>query len=239
MTAIYVTAIYKIYDRPYADEVWSRFQTLAERVPIYLFCSAEDVPRAMVIADATNNVTVHVKEFETFACHPILLKAPNLPEKRSEEKDTHNFMILMNAKTECLKLAKDAHPEHDYYVWLDAGISKIFTIPMASFAYLTRTMPLIQTDKIIIPGCWDYTVQGILVTKYVNWRFCGGFFIVPRQHVDTFHTKMICAIEEVVSAADCAIWETNVWAYMELRLPIKWMHGDHNETLFVILEQMK
>jgi len=239
MSTIYVTAIYKIYDRPYAEEVWSRFQVLAETVPIHLFCSTEDVSRATAIADATGNVTIHVKEFETFECHPILSKAPHLPEQRSPEKDTHKFMILMNAKTECLKLAKDAHPNHAYYVWLDAGISKIFKLPLASFSYLTRTLPKIQTDKIIIPGCWDYTVQGVLVTKYVNWRFCGGFFVVPAAHVNTFHTKMIGGIQEVVSAANIAIWETNVWAYMELRLPIKWMHGDHNETMFVILEQLK
>jgi hypothetical protein len=236
MSVIYVTAIYKIYERPYAEEVWSRFQTLAETVPVHLFCSAEDVPRASAI---TGNVTIHVKEFETFECHPIMMSAPRLPEQRSKEKDTHNFMILMNAKTECLKLAKDAHPNHDYYVWLDAGISKIFQVPFASFSYLTRTMPQIRTDKIIIPGCWGYAVQGILVTKYVNWRFCGGFFVVPNAHVDVFHTKMIGAIQEVVSAADIAIWETNIWAYMELRLPIRWMHADHNETLFVILEQLR
>jgi hypothetical protein len=100
-------------------------------------------------------------------------------------------------------------------------------------------MPKIKTDKIIIPGCWNYSVQGVLVTKYVNWRFCGGFFVVPKEHIGVFHTKMICAIQEVVSAADIAIWETNVWAYMELRLPIRWIHADHNETLFAMLEKFR
>ncbi len=236
MSTIYVTAIYKIYERPYAETVWQRFQELANTVPIHLFCSEADRERAQSIR---GDITIHVKEFNTFTCYPIIMGAPKLPEKCSPEKDTKEFMALMNAKTEYLKLAKDSHPNHDYYVWLDAGISKIFQYPLASFSYLMRTMPKIKTDKIIIPGCWDYTVQGILVTKYINWRFCGGFFVVPVEHVDAFHNKIIIAIHEVVNAADIAIWETNVWAYMELRLPIRWIHADHNETLFAALEQLK
>jgi len=236
MSTLYVTAIYKIYDRPYAEAVWQRFQELANTVPIYLFCSESDRERAQAIC---GDITIHTKEFTTFACYPILMGAPHLPDKRTHEKDTHEFMVLMNSKTECLKLAKDAYPDHTYYVWLDAGISKIFQYPLASFSYLTRTLPKIKTDKIIIPGVWDYVVQGILVTKYVNWRFCGGFFVVPATHVDFFHSRMLLGIQESVDAADKAIWETNIWAYMELRLPILWMKADHNELLFAILEKFK
>ncbi len=236
MSTLYITAIYKIYDRPYAEEVWTRFQELANTVPVHLFCSEADLERA---ATVHGDITIHIKEFNTFECYKLLMAAPHLPEKRSPEKDTHEFMVLMNAKTECLKLAKDAHPQYDYYVWLDAGICKIFQYPLASFSYLTRTMPKIKTDKIIIPGVWDYGVQGILVTKYVNWRFCGGFFVVPRAHVDVFHSKMLLGITETVSAADKAIWETNIWAYLELRLPIQWMQADHNELMFAILEKLR
>jgi hypothetical protein len=227
---IYVTAIYKIYETGYDAAVWQRLSDLACIFPeIHLVCSAQDRAKAETIT----NLIPHYHEFSELETHKLLNQASHLPPIRKPSKDTKEFMILMNAKTEFIHIVRNKGFFADHYVWLDAGISKIFRNPIATLTALrtTLTKPLKNTH-IFIPGCHGPQKDARYLTHCINWRFCGGFFVVPNDLVVPFYSQVLHGCEELMKQTNKATWEVNVWAYIESRLPIHWEHGDHNEHMF-------
>lgn len=227
---IFVSALYSIYKNTYADEVWKRMELLASCLPFHLFCNSHDAIRISKIP----NITVHIKEFNELETYRILNTASELPSVRKPVKDTKEFMILMNAKTEFMKMLKESHPAN-HYVWIDAGISKIFKNPIQILSQMYRTLQYpIRATKIVIPGCriWGPTTDPKFLTNSVSWRFCGGFFIVPNQHIDIFYRKVLEGCRELLEKTGIATWEVNVWVYKESQLPIQWEDGNHDEAMF-------
>ena len=96
---IFISAIYSIYKNKYAHEVWQRLETLASVLPVHLFCNAEDAERASKLP----GISVHIKEFKDLETYYLLDDTTELPDDRKATKDTKEFMILMNAKTEFIK----------------------------------------------------------------------------------------------------------------------------------------
>ena len=184
--------------------------------------------------EAPGIITAPSEIFDSFETYKLLHDTEHLPEKRNVSKDTKEYMILMNMKTECLALMKQK-TIHDiqYFVWLDAGISKIFKDPDAT---LSTLVPRLQTcnnlsDKIVIPGCWGPQSDVGILTHCIHWRFCGGFFCVPSELVIPFSKEVLQGCQEIKDKTNKITWEVNVWTYIESRLPIEWRAGDHNESI--------
>lgn len=227
---IFVSSFYNI-NTSYSHEIIERLKILCKYIPINLFCSEKDVD----ILKEIPNLFLQVKEFETFETYKTLHDATNLPEKRSIEKDTKDFMILMNMKTECLALTKQKiQNDIHYFVWLDAGISKIFENPHKTLYELVPRLQnsFLPNDKILIPGCWNPQSDITILTYCIHWRFCGGFFCVPSHLVLPFAEEVLNGCQEIKDKTGKVIWEVNIWAYIEKRLPIEWRQGDHNESIF-------
>lgn len=227
-----ISAIYSINDEFDTSDIWNRLKYITENTIIHLICSKSDESKI------TSNIIPYYIEFNELETYKIFQKATKLPRIRNEKKDTLNFMILMNAKSEFIKIVKDANKDVKHYIWLDAGISKIFKNPSIT---LKNAITLIKTytnsDNIIIPGCWPMNTNDI--TKDINWRFCGGFVIVPSQLVDLFYHTVCFACEYIIYKSNVAIWEVNTWAYIESLIPIKWQLGDHNEHIFDCISNQK
>lgn len=227
MSVIFVTSIYDVYHKGRTDEIWERFASMASVLPFHIVCSAADVHKA------PPGVVVHVKEFHELEIYKIINKTTGLPQIRNDTKDTKEFMILMNAKTECIKIVKE-HTSATHYVWIDAGIGKIFKDSLAVYNAIKPLFEYsLKNDKILIPGCWteSETRFDVILTK-INWRFSGGFFVVPSEMVDYFHYTVCQAAEEIRWRSGRAIWEVNVWVYAEQRIPIQWEYGGHDESIF-------
>lgn len=229
MTVVFVSAIYSIYnlDLERTENIWRRFATLAKYFPVHLVCSATDADKI------PPNVTPYFCEFHELDTYTLLMKTTDLPQIRSESKDTKEFMVLMNAKTEFIKKVSNK-VEADHYVWLDAGLSHVFKDPDATY---TSVKPLFDTpfrkDTIMIPGCTKQQEPRLdmLLTR-VCWHFSGGFFIVPRKQIDLLYYSVLAACEEIRYKSGRATWEVNIWAYIESRIPIQWEYGNHDETIF-------
>jgi len=234
----FVSALYNISDDERYREIVERFLVIANIIPeIHVFCRKADEGLL------PPNAIPHFMEFEDLQTYKIISKCTGLPRIRSESKDHYRFMALMNAKPEFMHLLKCSHentPEEfkpSHYIWLDAGIGKIFKDP---FQTLTRfynyIKPLtLKTDHIFIPGCLDDTKTPFdLQLTRVNWRFCGGFFIVPYNLIDYFYFCCMFACEEIRHRSNRAVWEVNVWNYVEqtTHIPIQWEYGNHNELIF-------
>jgi len=230
---VFVTSFYRFDDRSYTDDILKRFEILAKYIPLYVFCSKQDTH----FFNSFHNVTVHEKELESFETYKLLHDTDKLPENRNIQKDTKGFMILMNMKTECLYLAKetlDLDSEiKNFYVWLDAGISKIFQNPdYTLYHFYHRILEESLPDKILIPGCWGVSPHFELLHSQISWRYCGGFFCVPDKYINEFYEKVLEGCREIKLRTGKAIWEVNVWSFIEDKLPIEWRKGDHNETIF-------
>lgn len=230
MTVTFVTAIYNIHASR-STEIWERFALLAAVLPMTIVCSASDAEKIPAGA------TPFFRELETFETAKILAGYNKLPTTRCGDKDTKLYMTIMNAKAEILKYVK-SHVESDHYIWIDAGISKIFKDPPASFArILEKTAAQLRSDKILIPGPWPYKETNIeKLTDRIHWRFCGGFFIVPHRLLDHFVTQVKVGCVRIGAATGCTTWEVNVWSYIEPNLPILWEKGDHNESILDCLD---
>lgn len=255
MSCVYVTAIYRVYDdNEYVDKLWERLKLLSNNIPLYIFCSKNDSAR---VEELTNIIPVYYEfnELDTYIC---IKDTKHLPKIRNKQKDTKNYMILINAKIEFIRRLQShlqsqlPYQNPNHYIWLDAGISKIFNDPVSSFYELkVLASKQLYTDSIFIPGCWNkYTYFDIIKNRYttnhpfdttfflnrlteaVNWRFCGGFFIVPSKLVEHFANTVLQEIKRVRDIYDMAIWEVNIWASIEFSLPIQWEKGDHNESIY-------
>jgi hypothetical protein len=106
----------------------------------------------------------------------------SLPTQRTVEKDTKNFLILMNSKLEFLKRAADA-TDSTHYAWIDFSIFHVIKEGLETSAYLKMlaATPL-QNTCLLIPGCVDKYLPPF--TK-ISWRFCGDLFSVIKNHFET------------------------------------------------------
>jgi hypothetical protein len=239
----FVSSFYRINKDPaYGDAIIERFKILTKYVPIYLLCSEEDKE----LVENIENVTPIYKEFREFDTYNLLASTRRLPEIRNMEKDTKEYMILMNMKSECINETKKylrnfsksiSHTRLvSHFIWIDAGISKIFKDPQVTFSNFMEKIKTTElpTEKIIIPGCWGHQTNLLVLEKAINWRFCGGFLIVPTNLVEHFFLHNLQACGEIKGYTNKVLWEVNVWAYMEPSLPIEWRMGDHNESILTI-----
>jgi len=163
-----------------------------------------------------------------------------LPNSRNVDKDTKEYILLMNAKTEFLKIAIENNPfGSTHYAWIDFNIFHIFSGKEQTVFELlkglsTRTMaPYFLT----LPGCWNK--ENVVETYLMNdicWRFCGGFFIGSADRILEFHKCYTDYFEDFLRTKQKLIWEVNFWAYLELAhgLSVIWYPADHNEKILEI-----
>lgn len=256
MSIVYVTAVYCIYNNnEYVDGVWERLHILANFFPLYVFCDERDSQRLSVIP----NTTPIYHKFTELDTYKTVKDARHISASNNKGKDTKEYMILMNAKTEFIQrvkaIASSNTPPPSHYVWLDAGITKIFKDPETSLSNLKQMLkhPM-RANTIFIPGCWpkftyydiptrDFVINPRVnrifflqrLTETVNWRFCGGFVVIPSHLVEPFARAVIQEIIRVRETYGAAIWEVNIWTALEDTLPIQWEKGDHNEEIFARL----
>jgi hypothetical protein len=163
-----------------------------------------------------------------------------LPNSRNEQKDTKEYILLMNAKTEFLKIAVETNPfGSSHYAWIDFNIYHIFTgreqrVLELLHGLSRRTMaPYFLT----LPGCWgkEHVNESFLLND-ICWRFCGGFFIGSADRMLEFDAYYTRFFETFLREKQKLVWEVNFWAYVELAhsMSVIWYPGDHNEKILEI-----
>jgi hypothetical protein len=155
-----------------------------------------------------------------------------LPENRFASKDTAEYMVVINSKTELVvraindpDLKKTTH-----YCWIDFGIAHISQTPEAMLERVREQLDdrELKASFLTLPGCWDYIPADLF--NSVSWRYCGGFFLGDRQSIIDFENLARLALRSVPKL----IWEVNVWSFMEQNLGWKplWYFALHDEGMF-------
>lgn len=232
---MFVTCYYDIYNKPTRFyEYLDLFYDLAlSGLPILLFTDPSLVRKFRILP---HTVKVIPMPLETFELYNIGMRyARDLPSGRTPEKDTKEFFSLMNTKIEFIKRAMD-FTEDETLIWIDYGILKIIKNQEAVLQKLKEING--QTyKKMTLPGCWSFGRS--FSVEAINWRFCGGFFVIPRSYVQRFYDHSKCVLTDFCTQPQYKLtWETNVWNIIEAcaeKDQIQWYLADHNDTMIMNL----
>lgn len=224
LDVVYVTALYKINTYSSAEKNLEEFTPfLTSGLPILVFT---DLDLSLEPIECIKLPRTELKAFQQDDA------STSLPEYRNKEKDTLEFLQLMNAKSEFLQRAKQLKPA-SVYIWFDFGILKIIKQKTLFLDSMKHAGRLSQESKVVIPGCISKdSVNYSTMHACPIWRFCGGILIVSSGAVERFYDLHIQELENCFQKS-CLTWEVNLWAAIEVKNPdlFVWYSGDHNDSI--------
>ena len=236
-----VTCYYDIYNKPDGFEYYLKlFTPLGQSgLPIVLFVDPAHVERFADFPFTVKVVGIPLMDFEIYRI--AMQYDSELPTGRTPAKDTKEFFGLMNTKIEFVKKAAELFPNlnDSTFLWCDYGILKIAKNP-ERFIQKIKEIQSRTFEKMTIPGCWSFGRK--FNTNTISWRFCGGFFVIPRTFIDTFYGHCKGVLSDFCSNSSyCLTWETNIWAVVECcaeKQNINWYFADHNDTMVMNIDKM-
>ena len=226
-----VTCYYDIYNKPekFIEYLYLFYDIGISGIPIILFTDPLLVKKFRIFPPSVKVIGMPLELFELYSIGKKY--TGKLPNSRNETKDTREFFSLMNTKIEFILRASEMC-EDTNFMWVDFGILKIIK-NTDRFINKLKAVNEKTYDKITIPGCWAMG-RGFSVEE-VNWRFCGGFFVIPRNHVQTFYEHSRNVLKDFCTNPIYKLtWETNVWnivEYFACKDIIQWFFADHNDTI--------
>lgn len=245
----FVTSFYHIYKSDYYKKKtrsWrvERFREIAEtgiQICIYTCPGCEKHVKDLEQEFPENVRWMKTMELNDTMIAKSLSATQFLPSQRNEDKDTAEYLILINSKTEFMADCIDRNPwDSTHFAWIDFSISYVFhekdktLILLRSLAKRT-----FQPNCFIIPGCWNkYNNEYIShITDSIFWRFCGGFFLGDAASVLQFHQLYILHFPFFVHKYNKLVWEVNFWAWLEsidCDWNPSWYNGDHNDSIMYV-----
>jgi len=235
-----VTCYYNIYPgKDGLDHYLKLFTPIGRSgLPIVLFVDPSHVHH---FADFPFTVKVIPLALADLELYQIAMKFDrDLPSGRTPEKDTKEFFGLMNTKIEFVKKAAEIVKGSDdsTFMWCDFGILKIAKNPERFVQKLKEIQSKTYT-KMTIPGCWSFGRS--FTPQNITWRFCGGFFVIPKSFIDTFYNHCKGVLTDFCNHPTyCLTWETNIWAVIECcaeKTNMVWYFADHNDTIVTNIDK--
>jgi hypothetical protein len=235
-----VTCYYDLYGTPDGFQKYlDLFKPLGlSGIPIVLFIDSVHASHFSIFPFTVKVIEMPLKEFELYQI--AMRYDRDLPSTRNEAKDTKEFFALMNTKVECIKKAAEAFPFVTQWMWIDFGILKVVTYT-ERFINKLKELQSRPFTKMAFPGCWGFGRP--FTVESINWRFCGGFFVMPTVHIERFyqHSKNVLT-DFCTNSIYKLTWETNVWNLVEYfaeKDNINWYIADHNDTIVTNIDQIK
>lgn len=237
MNTIYVTALYNIYDKDISNtrlcqDVQYLLNANLEKLVIFV---DDYFYRLMFDNIFYSNVDVILLPLEQLIIYSSIINNKQYIElpltTTYKEKDTHEYIALMNSKFEFLYLVKNKyHYVSEYLVWIDAGINKLFTNKNIWDKITNLRLTNIETS--LMPGCYIKKLSKIDIISSVWWNFSGSLFIVNNNYIDTLYRHLFNILIKYLAFGHCT-WEVNILAdiYQEFPKSIKWYYGNHDDSI--------
>jgi len=231
-----VTCYYDVYKKPekFMEYLYNFYDLGISGIPIILFTDPSLVYKFKIFPPTLQVIGIPLELFELYSLGSNY--TGELPIHRSPNKDTKEYMSLMNTKIEFILRASELIDD-DTFIWIDFGILKIVKNKQI-FLQKLHDVNRGTFDKLMIPGCWgpNHPFQ----TDSVSWRFCGGFFVIPRKHIQPFfkHSKNVLNDFCTLSIYKLT-WETNVWQIVEMFAAqdwLQWYSADHNDSILLNID---
>jgi len=235
----------------------NHFKTLAKSgiaICLYVSSTYENIGKELD-TEFENVKLMPIINLEDLETYKIIKELnPELPINRNYEKDTLNYMILQNAKTEFVYKTIVSNPFNtEHFSWIDFSICHILTdtdiVLKQLYTYATTQLKTNNqlsnqsSNQLLFPTCFSkeksQTYFNILTTHIV-WRFCGGFFIGTKTALEKMHFLMLHELPKFIQHTDTNIiaWEVNMWCWLELKCcwTIDSYQADHNNSILTIPE---
>lgn len=232
---MYITCLYDIYNKAdKIDEYIKLFAPIAESgLDIQLYTSPE---LAHHFRNYPENIQVFQIPLECFEMWSLGINSKAaLPIEANATKDTKEYLSLMNTKIEFL-LRSSEICEDNNLIWIDFAIVKLFKDVKKCIEYLKKYNNM-TFDNVNIPGCW-YKGEALYLNA-IHWRFCGSFFIVPRNHIERFYKDCKDSFTGFLTYdGNILTWEVNVWNHVEFykgKDYIKWYYALHDDGIIMSL----
>jgi len=225
------------------------FRTIAETgIPLCIYISPEyqeimtefiqEFPNVKIMKTMNIQDTFVSKEYQKeIQDSDITLPPITLPNQRSLNKDTPNYILLMNSKTEFMQDAIDQNPwSSTHFAWIDFNIAHVFKDNVRSQEFLKilakRTL---RPHFLTIPGCWAKLQEPYIdyILDNVHWRFCGGFLLGDKESIIKFNELYREYFPLFIRKYRKLVWEVNFWAWLELVVDnqIIWYKGSHDDSI--------
>jgi hypothetical protein len=234
----YVTAFYKLDERKYCtvNDYLRYFLFIVNTgVHIHLFLQPSLYEEYISFIGERDNVHITLLDFEELPIYKQLkgIDIP-LPKYRNPEKDTRNYMILINSKTEFIKRAIENNIYNTtHFAWIDFGIKKVIQNPSV-FGRLADVDKIeIKDTCLVIAAIHRQNNINLCRVDNVCWRFAGGFFLGDSNSLVNFHNLYETHFCKLVRDTNVLTWEVNIWAmfeYLDLFRPSVYI-SDHNDTI--------
>jgi hypothetical protein len=239
---LYVSCIYNLYKSADADSrlalafrLTQCQKLLQADVDLVLFTDYEIFPLLETTNPRHRVIIYPVTDWSTWqliASHTDL----KLPDQINREKDTVDYLNLMNCKTEIMCRARDLNPNYAQYTWVDSGIFKVLSPELTpdGILLLQRRARDFVVNKIVSPGAYihDYGFTDI-IKAYPDWRFMGSILDVPAHYLDRFHEACQNLLHQELQSG-LLVWEVNIWSSVSRHYP-EWFgfyKADHDFGMF-------
>jgi hypothetical protein len=243
MPLTFVTAFMELNEpfqrEGYKDQLLSNFKRIADTgIQIHVFLSPGLVEAFQQVVASRNTLRITPLSFDSLKiCQWLEGQHLQLPAVRSPNKDTRNYMILMNAKAECIYRSIALNPfQSSHYAWIDFGIGHVFRdwpACLKQLEYISNAD--FQDTCLAFPGCWESGRDIENTFLRINWRFCGGFFIGGSESLINLY-QLYCQHFISIVKTHGLTWEVNVWHWLEHHHGWKptWYAADHNDSILQI-----
>jgi len=248
----FVTAFIDLYedDRQHvrtSDNYVSLFKQLASSgISICLYVSSSYELIGLDLQKQFPNVVLmrilELKDTETYKI--IMDHNPEIPIVSNIKKDTKNYMILMNSKSEFVYKASIVNPFNtNHFAWIDFGICHILRNPQKTLTDLFNLSNTQLIDKLLVfPSCWTkneslniINKNKQLLTTNIQWRFCGGFYIGDKDSLKDMYLLVKNELPNYIkhSGTNIINWEVNTWLWLEQDCGwnIETYKSDHNDSI--------
>lgn len=238
---------------------FDQFRRLAQSgIAICLFVSSTYIEEVKEICKIYPNIYLMptIELTDTWTYQTTILSNVALPDQRNHNKDTHNFMVLMNAKPEFIYKTIKVNPfKSTHFAWIDFSIghvissddtfTQLFDIgrsPQFNHENVSIRQGQLQEKMLVIPGCWSKDLSHDRmgdVGNAVNWRFCGGFFLGDKKSLIEFYDYYQHHYTHFLVQTGKLSWEVNFWAWLEdtTDWSPEFYPADHNDTILKIPSQ--
>ncbi len=239
MNITYVSCLYNIYPtRDTSDRLLRDVEQLInKKLKLVMFVDNFYYPLIInrTLSDTVKIVRVPIEELYIYNMIISTKEELHLPNNRNKNKDTHEYLALMNSKAEFLWRALP-YINTEYAAWIDAGSSKMLH-DHNSYERLCNT-EIRSVPYILIPGCHQksYSIEDLY--DNVRWNYLGTFMICSRPAIDKFFKYSLESLSRFMTKRKLT-WEVNVWCDINEKHPdmFKWYYSDHNDGFTIIPPQ--
>jgi len=152
------------------------------------------------------------------------------------DKDTLDYMLLMNNKTEFIQKAIELNPFHtEQFIWIDFGIKHVINVSNDYTKYINnlnnKSYENVRIPYIIDPRIYNNNNKDIY--KNINWYFAGGVFGGSSQKLLLFVEKCREKVKEVIREKKSLMWEVNIWylVFLENKKLFYLYQANHNDSI--------